>query len=209
MVSSLIQGLSKRPPLEFCNFLGSDKTNVFLHWVDRDPTERYLLILKAPIVYDIINRNFETVHTPNGVGYLKVTGTAQTAFRTVTVADFTFIVNTEMVVRRIDTCNQPAAAFLQFVGGGNPSDGGSVRIPDGFQAILFEFDNNGASTPGRTRVPIAANSMLTMTNLKAAIEARGLFIKITRTEDRIDMVNDQMGSFVNAGWEGNLISRSR
>ena len=71
----------------------------FVHTINRDESERYSVVLRDEYikVFDLVNLNEETVDVPDGVTYLD-TDNADTAFRVVTIADVTFIVNTEKTV---------------------------------------------------------------------------------------------------------------
>jgi len=97
---SIVEGLTKRLPTEHLMNTGittSGKT--FVHTINRDTTERYSLVIRDESikVFDLENLNEETVDTPDGVTYLD-TSNADTAFRAVTIADVTYIVNTETTV---------------------------------------------------------------------------------------------------------------
>ena len=92
---SLVEGLQKRPPLEHVAIMNnSDTTGSFTHLINRDTVERYFLFINASnqiSIYDLAG-NEKTVAYPNGTAYLNST-TPATDFRAVTVADYTFIVN--------------------------------------------------------------------------------------------------------------------
>lgn len=100
--ATLVDGLRKRPPTQhLAKMLGSAvPATDFLHTINRDQTERYQLrIVDGDLfVYDMADGSSKTVTFPDGKGYLDVTGNPRSAFRAVTVADYTFIVNTEKVV---------------------------------------------------------------------------------------------------------------
>lgn len=76
--------------------------NVKFHIIDRDDDERYLVVLAnlTVRVFDLSNGNELTVLKPDGPGYLTTSGSNQNyeVFKAVTVADVTYIVNTEEVV---------------------------------------------------------------------------------------------------------------
>jgi len=94
---SLVEGLQKRPPLEHLAVISNTETSgSYVHLINRDATERYFVLINASrqiSVYDLAG-NQKTVTYPDGTGYL-TTSNPSTAFRAVTVADYTFIVNTE------------------------------------------------------------------------------------------------------------------
>ncbi|WMM95235.1 tail tubular protein B [Roseobacter phage CRP-114] len=93
---SLVEGLQKRPPLENVATMSASETiGSFSHLINRDVTERYFVFINASnqiSIYDL-NGVAKTVTYPDGTSYLNSTAPA-TDFRAVTVADYTFIVNT-------------------------------------------------------------------------------------------------------------------
>ena len=100
---SIVEGLTKRLPTEHHLNTGITTTGkTFVHTINRDTTERYSVVIRDESikVFDLVNKNEETVDTPNGVTYL-ATDNADTAFRAVTIADITYIVNTETTVGTI------------------------------------------------------------------------------------------------------------
>ena len=81
-------------------FSGSAGTGrPFTHIVDRDGVTRYLIFIQdnAIKVFDL-DGNPKQVTTPNGTGYLNITGEPSSTFRVASIADFTFIVNREQTV---------------------------------------------------------------------------------------------------------------
>ena len=93
---SLVEGLQKRPPLEYvAKMSDSETTGSFTHLINRDVTERYFMFINASNevkIYDLAG-NQKTVTYPNGTAYLNST-TPAADFRAITVADYTFVVNT-------------------------------------------------------------------------------------------------------------------
>ncbi|TAE75118.1 MAG: hypothetical protein EAZ84_09895 [Verrucomicrobia bacterium] len=88
----MAEGIGKRPPTEHLAVLsGVNLTNSFVHHINRDTTERYIVVITQTgiRVFDHLTGAEKTVNAPGGYGYL--TGGK---FRAVTVADYTFIVNT-------------------------------------------------------------------------------------------------------------------
>jgi hypothetical protein len=97
--SSVVEGLKKRPPLEYVAKLNSLQVgNAFVHTINRDTTERYVVIITNGDlkVYDL-GGNQKTVNFVNGTSYLNST-TPSTGFRALTIADYTFIVNLSKTV---------------------------------------------------------------------------------------------------------------
>jgi hypothetical protein len=97
---SLVEGLQKRPPLEYVAKMRDTTTaGSFTHLINRDINERYFVFIDGSnsiSVYDLAG-NEKTVNYPTGTNYLTCAN-ATTAFRAVTVADYTFIVNAEQTV---------------------------------------------------------------------------------------------------------------
>ena len=97
---SLVEGLQKRPPAEHVAIMrNSNTTGSFTHLINRDVNERYFVFINASnqlSVYDL-DGVAKTVTYPDGTSYLNST-TPASDFRAVTVADYTFIVNTSQTV---------------------------------------------------------------------------------------------------------------
>lgn len=98
--SSLVEGLQKRPPLEYIATLkGTTTAGSFIHLINRDVSERYFVFINNSneITISDLSGVSRAVALPTGSGYLTCTDPT-TAFRAVTVADYTFVVNTEKTV---------------------------------------------------------------------------------------------------------------
>src|SRR3546814_2637029 len=98
--ASLADGVGKRPPTDTLANLGTVSTNAFVHHINRDVTERYIVIIDGGTI-KVFNHQTGapiTVNAPDGLGYL-----ASGSFRAVTIADYTFIVNTKKVCTVDDT----------------------------------------------------------------------------------------------------------
>lgn len=95
---SLVEGLHKRPPLQYiATMKNTPTTSSFVHLINRDINERYFITIDGSNnlqVFDLFG-NEKTVSFPDGTSYLNCVD-ATTAFRAVTVADFTYILNTEV-----------------------------------------------------------------------------------------------------------------
>ena len=98
--SSPVQGLQKRSGTQYLATLNSFPTdaNVHIHTINRDATERYFLVFTngGIKVYEI-DGTLKTVNTPDGTTYLQ-TENPRSEIKTVTIADFTFVVNTSKVI---------------------------------------------------------------------------------------------------------------
>jgi len=96
-MSSVVEGLKKRPNTDFVKKIKSSQLgNAFIHTINRDTTERYILIIvdDSLEVYDIDGTQKTVVDgTSGGFGTYIDDSTPQDAFECVTIADYTFIIN--------------------------------------------------------------------------------------------------------------------
>ena len=103
LMSSVVEGLSSRPPMDYIGFIediGEDFTDAFVHFIYRDTSERYAVIIRPDgdiTIFDLIAGSEVSVATPDGIGYLTTTD-PKNELRAVTVADHTFIVNRNKTV---------------------------------------------------------------------------------------------------------------
>ena len=95
--SDPVLGLVKRSGSQHISTLISGETTIGdakIHMINRDTTERYVVVLTSNNVrvFDLDGTE-RTVHKPDGVDYLSCTS-PRSQLKTITIADFTFIVNT-------------------------------------------------------------------------------------------------------------------
>jgi hypothetical protein len=98
-LSTTSQGLRKRPPTKHLKkILSGTYTNSYIHTINRDEIERYVVVIANSDlkVFDLAG-NEKTVSFPNGKAYLAAAD-ATNGFRAVTVADYTFLVNKTVTV---------------------------------------------------------------------------------------------------------------
>lgn len=98
---TIATGLNKRPPTRFkAKLSSSTDREAYVSIINRDLSERYALIIRngALDVFDAITGAQKTVTTPSGTSYLASTDPAKD-FSSVTVADYTFIINRSKTVR--------------------------------------------------------------------------------------------------------------
>jgi hypothetical protein len=98
-LSTTSQGLRKRPPTKHLKkILSGTFTNSAIHTINRDENERYVVVITNGDlkVFDLAG-NEKTVSFPNGKAYLTAADPTN-AFRAVTVADYTFLVNKTITV---------------------------------------------------------------------------------------------------------------
>ncbi len=167
---SLVEGLQKRPPLEHVSILSnSTTTNSFSHLINRDTTERYFMFINgsnALSVYDLAGSS-KTVNYTNGTGYLTCTN-ASTAFKAVTVADHTFVVNTEKTVA-MNTATTPTYPFTGLI---------AVKQGDYNSRFTVYLDNTNvadivtdATDQAETRTDDIASRLATAINANANFTA--------------------------------------
>lgn len=102
-LSRLETGVTRRPPSEHIARIETSAVptaGYHIHTIDRDENERYAVILEDDDirVFDLLTGTEAVVSTPDGKGYLGITGDrAGNAFSVVSVADLSVIVNREKV----------------------------------------------------------------------------------------------------------------
>lgn len=143
-ISTVAKGLKKRPPTRHIAKLSSTLlTDAYLHTINRDKNEKYIVAVSdgAVRVWDL-SGNEIVVNTPNGTAYLN-TPTARSAFRTVTVADYTFLVNKDVTVLKSETLTavRPYEGLVN-VTAGNYGKTYSVKI-DGVERAAFTTRDGG------------------------------------------------------------------
>ena len=95
--SNPVLGLTKRSGFQFVTALQSSTLgNVHIQTINRDANERYVAIFSNGNVkvYELDGTEL-TVNKPDGTAYLN-TSTPRSVLKTVTIADFTFVVNTSI-----------------------------------------------------------------------------------------------------------------
>lgn len=115
--SSIVQGLTKRPPTEFLKQLvGSQNwSNAKVHFISRDENEKYIVVVqdKKIQIFDM-DGNEHAVAMNTNDGYITLDSDADayptplTAFRLYTVADTTFVVNRNVKVLMDESSSSPS-----------------------------------------------------------------------------------------------------
>ena len=147
--SSETEGLQKRPPLVFLKTLGNNGAlgqAPYIHLINRDEREQYYAVFTGSgiRVFDLAG-NEKQVRYPNGSNYIK-TANPRNDLRMVTVADYTFIVNRNVVVQKntksvnLQNYNPKQDGLINVRGGQygrelivniNGKDVAKYKIPDG------------------------------------------------------------------------------
>lgn len=143
-LSTTVDGLMKRPGSVHVATLALTHTgglsvansggNVATHVIDRGALGRHQLIVVNGnlMLYDLVTGAQQTVNSPDGFNYLLATDPS-TAFRFLTVADFTFIVNTTRTVT-MTGASSPA----------NPANVHYVNIRTAVQKVTYTVNLGGA-----------------------------------------------------------------
>lgn len=124
--SSETEGLQKRPPLVFLKTLGNNGAlgqAPYIHLINRDEREQYYAVFTGSgiRVFDLAG-NEKQVRYPNGSNYIK-TANPRNDLRMVTVADYTFIVNRNVVVQK----NKNSVNLPNY----NPKQDGLINVRGG------------------------------------------------------------------------------
>jgi len=94
--SNPVLGLTKRSGFQYLSSLSSSTLgNVHIQTINRDASERYVAVFSDGNVqvFDLATGNSVNVNKPDGTTYLN-TSSPRTVIKTVTIADYTFVVNT-------------------------------------------------------------------------------------------------------------------
>ncbi|WGD31654.1 hypothetical protein AncyloWKF20_07500 [Ancylobacter sp. WKF20] len=145
-LSSVVEGLRKRPPAELVAVLSQAAVgDTFIHTINRDTAERYIVLADSGgiRIFDMEGRE-KVVNAPNGWGYLSSPSASQN-LSMVTVADYTFIVNRSRTVAaaatRAPTRNPEALVWVKQGAYGM----GYTVILNGSQAAANQVPNGGTT----------------------------------------------------------------
>lgn len=185
--SSLVEGLKRRPPTEHLALVSATPLgNVFVHTINRDADERYVVIISDG---DLKVFDFEgdekTVNFPDGTDYLDSTD-PKNSFAAVTVADYTFIVNKGVEVE-VDTPVSPP----------NESSVGTVYVKQAAYSTTYTVYVNGASVASHT-VPTSSGAdteTIAEALRVAAVAGLGAGWTITRYGSVLKIVKDDGSTF--------------
>ena len=179
---SLVEGLQKRPPAEHVALMkSSETTGAFTHLINRDVNERYFVFINDSnelSVYDL-DGVAKTVTYPNGTSYLNST-TPAADFRAVTVADYTFIVNTSQTTA-MTSATSPLFPFtgLIAVKQGDYNQRYTVYLDGAIAANIETSETNQV----QTRTDDISTRLATAIDTVAGFTARadGSTVVITKT----------------------------
>ena len=91
--SGVVEGLKKRPPTKhIAKISSSSLSNAFIHTINRDTSERYIVVITngSVAVYDINGVSKTVVNQTNATNYLTSTN-PRGEFKALTVNDYTYL----------------------------------------------------------------------------------------------------------------------
>ncbi len=166
---SPVEGLKKRPPTYHVAKLFSGTAGTgrpFTTIVDRDGTIQYLVLIQdnALKVFGL-DGTAKTLATPDGTGYLNITGEPSNTFRVASVADYTFIVNREKTVAMTAELSPTwGTKSMVFVKAADYATTYTIKVNS--TTVTYTTANSGGATP--SVVDVASNLA---TSLSSALGA--------------------------------------
>ncbi|MET4733927.1 hypothetical protein ABIE64_002656 [Thalassospira sp. MBR-102] len=143
-MSSLVDGMGKRPPLKHVSKVHDGSLGAaYTHTINRDVAERYKVIIQnESLKVFTLGGEERTVAFPEGKAYL-ASSNPQADFRTVTVADYTFIVNRSKITGMDSTSipEKPVEAII-FVKQANYSTDYKIKV-NGTEQASFTTGSSG------------------------------------------------------------------
>lgn len=101
--ATLVDGLGpRRPTYHITRMMASTiGPNSFVHFIDRDPTEKYVVVIQPPgtiRIWDILTGEEKSCSIAGSAGSYISTSNPRGYLKAITVADHTFVLNTQMAV---------------------------------------------------------------------------------------------------------------
>ncbi len=165
--SSVVEGLKKRPPTNYLAKLGtSTPNNAYIHTINRDTTERYLIQLTSGSIKVYTTAGVEkTVVMQTGASNYLTSSDPKGDFVAMTVADYTFILNKQTTTAMAGTTStakveQAVYSVLQGVSGTTYS----ITI-DGSTFSFTSSNTNTQSIRDGVKSAIGTISNITLTDL--------------------------------------------
>ena len=226
-VANPVEGLTKRPPTEHIKeLLDNPNDNLFIHHVNRDSTEQYFIVCDGDNdannikVFDMagvektITEDTEGDAPETGRTYLTTT-TPRTSLKAVTIADVTFLVNSEKTVAQSTTLSSfsrgltPAPNEALIVVKRSPANFSKCKIDlkvNDVDAGLTsdgsseEFGNGGTATAGidaiatANRIVTALNGNTFDSSALTAVNNETNVVFVTGTQDFNPTISDGQGN---------------
>ena len=171
-ISSVVDGLSKRPHTNHIARLVSSAidSNSFVHFINRDETERYVIIhdgtaLKA---YNLLNGNVVQINSADSYtvsGTYLATSTARSSLKALTIADSTFLLNADTVITEGSTTSSSVATeALIFIQQGDYEKEYGFEVKVGsttYKKVFKSGDANASGNNASSKTILAGVAALT------------------------------------------------
>lgn len=193
---SLVFGMGRRPPTQHVlRIIDGPLGGAAVHTINRDSTERYLVILGngSCRVFDFNSGAEKTVVASNGFGYLSTNNPSE-ALRATTVADYTFILNREKVVRKSNLIadTRPFEALV-YVRQGNYGRTYTVTVDNTAVTHTTPDGSNASHTAEIATDKIAAELATKLGSTGVSVERIGSTLYLTKASDFTLKVEDGFG----------------
>lgn len=185
-------GLRKRPPTRHVIKLWNDRLDdCYTHAINRDEHERYkAFIVDGDLkVADLLAGREVPVSFPNGKSYLR-SDLPREGFSSVTIADYTFIVNKGVTVAMTDECSEePANEALVYVKHGYSNTSYTV----GINGTYVTHTTGNTSQPNTQDIASSLRTALDGQNLGVTVDVNGSVLRIRKSDDFTFSVTDSWG----------------
>jgi hypothetical protein len=192
MLSSVVEGLGRRPGTRHVAKITEDALEgAFIHLINRDAAERYIMVADpvAPSlrVFDAFTGTEMTVNaTQSALDY--IAGAASKRLRAMTVADFTFVLNSARSVGKAEAEPTPNPEAIVVVRSGNYGRTYKVFV-NGTQRAAHTTPNGGSASDAAA--------------LNTETIATALFTQLTSTMPSQWQLN-RIGSTIHMRWPANV-----
>lgn len=165
-LSSVVDGLSKRPNTEFIKRLGNNGSmnNAFIHTMQRDANEFYILVIHSgvPRVFDATGTERTVNYSGLAATYLSGITNYATDVSATTVNDYTFIVNkNETVARDTDLSGSRNPEALVYVKKGDYATDYKITVTKGSANYNAFYTTMNSTQSTDSLVQQAENSVQT------------------------------------------------
>jgi hypothetical protein len=206
-MSSIVEGLVKRNPTEHIKkVINSPLADAFVHFINRDPSEQYVFSVAGTSV-----RVFDLQGTEKTVNVLGTSipsyfnsSSPKQEYRALTVADYTFILNTKKTAL-MSTTLAPAAAIQAVVTVARGAFEADYRVIINGTSISITSGNNNhlphaatTTIAGQIRAALVANTGINTAFDISAVTNSSIHIKRKNGADFTIDVADSTGSNFNS-----------
>lgn len=184
--SSIVAGLGKRPPTHhIAKIHDGDLGDATLHLINRDINERYSVVVSNNNiqVFDL-DGDEKTVTIEDADDYL-VADDPKTAFRAVTVADYTILVNTEKTVEMRPTGGSSKLTIVDP----QTDDEYVISVTLNKAGIETSYNSTYTVTAGQTAAQVAEG-------IKTAMNAVAVFSTYFTVTNTAASVNTSLNSYI-------------